>query len=163
VPSLALSPAAQAAQSGPARARLVLDAVNALVSPAAVNLSWLAPDGRLEVLAVEGFPHAAAQTGRRFEVRAPTPLAEAFRTGERIWMSSADAIGARYPLLGPLARTLGHGAWGAFPLASGGVKRGAILLAFPEGHPAPPRDQLGAVADAVAAVLSSGEPAAQRR
>jgi PAS domain S-box-containing protein len=57
---------------------------------------------------------------------APTPLAEAARTGEVIWLCGRDAILARYPHLQTMVDEVGAVTWGVIPMQFEGMTIGSI-------------------------------------
>jgi PAS domain S-box-containing protein len=56
----------------------------------------------------------------------PSPLAEAARTGQVIWLSGREAILARYPHLQAIVDEVGVVTWGVFPMQFEGMTIGSI-------------------------------------
>ena len=85
----------------------------AVVTPAADDPT------QLETVRSEGFDVAELAEWSRFPLSAPVPMAEAFRTGEPVWVAGLDAVEARFPAVLPFALATGFGGWLAIPFVLG--------------------------------------------
>ncbi len=121
-------------------ARVVMDQAVGLLDAVAGSLSWTTEAGELEVLDAFGYPERALVAWRRFDVDLPAPLAEAFRTGEAVWLESHAAYAARYPHLATTGRPF-QGATVAVPLAVRGRTFGVIGIEFDEARRFDPSDR----------------------
>ena len=82
---------------------------------------------RTERMIVDGEhdPNVVAQIGM-VPLDAPSPLAEAARTGEVIWLTGREAILARYPHLQEMVEKVGAVTWGVVPMQFEGQTIGSI-------------------------------------
>ena len=126
----ALSAAATLAQV----TRVVLDRALILVEARAVVVFWERRPGELELVQGLGMTEEFASGYRRVFADEPLPCAEAYRTGQAVWLRSQADVVARFPTLVPFARRERLEAWAAFPLSSGASK-GAVGLQFAAPHP----------------------------
>jgi PAS domain S-box-containing protein len=100
-----------------------------LLDAQAGSISWSTIPEELEVLHASGYPDSAAMAWQRYEVDLPSPLADAFRTGDPVWLESSAAYAARYPHLALAARA-SQGASVAVPLVVAGRVRGVFAIDF---------------------------------
>lgn len=84
----------------------------------------------LKVVQAIGYPHAIINTWVSFPVTATVPLADAFRTGEPIFISNPEALIAQYPHLAHAINMTGNCAQAAIPLMVEGKAIGALGLSF---------------------------------
>lgn len=115
-------------------ARLIFDRGLALVEARAITLFWEGATGELELLHGLGLSEAFVQRHRILSSDSSLPIAEAFRTGEPVWLGTPEAIAARSPEAAEIAREEGDAAWAAIPLLAG-RSRGALGLRFDEPRP----------------------------
>jgi signal transduction histidine kinase len=89
-------------------------------------------DGQeLEIIGSTGFSEMLLQPWHRFPLSASTPLAEAVRTNQSIWLESPEQFRERYGRLpDPAAMALSQ-SWGALPLVAYGRVLGALALSYP--------------------------------
>lgn len=112
-------------------AEIVVDqGVAALGAVAGAIAVYSAEDRRLSVIRAVGYPAELLEAWRGFPVDGPIPMADAFRTGEAIWLESPADWAARYPDLAARHETAGRGAWAAVPLTAGPSPVGVIGLSF---------------------------------
>ncbi|CAA9322242.1 MAG: hypothetical protein AVDCRST_MAG11-2066 [uncultured Gemmatimonadaceae bacterium] len=103
----------------------------------------------LELVAASGWPEAATTAWGRFPASAPdggalppevnSPIADAVRRGEPVWLEGGEAAAARYPVLRPLVELMDARAWLAVPftLGEGGERRvlgGLTVVLREESH-----------------------------
>ncbi len=103
----------------------------AVVDARAVSIFSEKRPGELELVQGIGVSEEFASGFRRVFADEPLPSAEAYRTGEPVWLSSPAEIAARFPTLVPLAKREGVVAWAAIPIDLSGWK-GAVGLQFGE-------------------------------
>jgi GAF domain-containing protein len=110
-------------------AAIVLQSALALVGARAVSLFLEREPGVLELVRAVGL-------SERFQLRFKTigpgtavPQADAFRTGEPVWLRTPAEIASRYPEAAELAAQEGDRAWAAVPLVLD-RRRGAIGIRF---------------------------------
>ncbi len=113
--------------------RVVLERALGLVDASAVVVFWERRPGELELVQGLGVSEEFASGYRRIFADEPLPSAEAYRTGEPVWLRSQADIAKRFPTLVPLARREGIEAWAAVPLVFG-ASRGTIGLQFGVPH-----------------------------
>ncbi|HXV94057.1 MAG TPA: SpoIIE family protein phosphatase, partial [Pseudonocardia sp.] len=96
---------------------------------------------------------------------ARVPVADAFRTGEAVWVGSREEWEQHYPSIIPLARGNGMVASAAVPLFAGGRALGAIALSFPDARDFAPdeREFVLALAAQVAPAFERAALADERR
>ncbi len=87
-------------------------------------------DGELETLHCQGYPSHLSSPWGRFPVTDRTPLSDAFRRQQAVWLDSPREIAARYPGAVALAEAAGDEAWVAIPLVVAGQAVGALGLGF---------------------------------
>lgn len=64
---------------------------------AAASIAVLEEESFVRVLAARGYPENLLKAFTRFPVNEPVPLAEAIRTGQPVWIASAEEWSMRYP------------------------------------------------------------------
>jgi signal transduction histidine kinase len=85
--------------------------------------------GVLRVDHLFGYRREQAEAFRAVDPGAPIPMAQAFRTGEPVWIQSRGELADRFPALaGKLAPE--HGAWAALPLVGTDGCIGVLGLSF---------------------------------
>jgi GAF domain-containing protein len=126
-----LTEALSAAVSREEVARIVFDRGLSLVEAKGVMLFWERRPGELELAQGLGLSEEFVSGYRRVFADEPLPSAEAYRTGQPVWLASRAEISARFPTLVPLVKREGIAAWAALPLAVGG-SRGAVGLQYGE-------------------------------
>jgi GAF domain-containing protein len=106
------------------------------VGARAGNVYWEseAEPGRLELLHAFGMPAEQVERLHRLTGDARLPSAEAFRTGQPVWLECRAEIVARYPELTAEVAALGDEAWVGVPLTVD-RPRGALGLRFAEPRP----------------------------
>jgi signal transduction histidine kinase len=85
----------------------------------------------------QGDTHAAADIMRRYQnisASLSSPVADAVRTGEPVFLESADARYRRYPHLAEVRPLVGEGATACIPLLLEDSTRGVIYLTFAGLH-----------------------------
>jgi GAF domain-containing protein len=112
-------------------ARMVFERGLAVVEARAVSIFSEKRPGELELVQGIGVSEEFASGFRRVFADEPLPSAEAYRTGEPVWLASAADIAARFPTLVPLAKREGVRAWAAIPITLSGWK-GAVGLQYGE-------------------------------
>jgi PAS domain S-box-containing protein len=110
--------------------RVVLDRALDIVEARAIAVFWERRAGELELVQGLGVTEEFASGYRRVFADEPLPEAEAYRTGQPVWLRAQADIATRFPTLVPFARRERVEAWAAFPLWSAGAK-GSIGLQFP--------------------------------
>ncbi len=135
-------------------ARVAMQQGVGLLDATAGSLSWTTGAGELEVLDAFGYPERALVAWRRFAVDLPAPLAEAFRTGEPVWLESHGAYVARYPHLAATGRPF-QGATVAIPLLLPDRTIGVLGIEFEAPRRFDPADRsfILAIADQTAQAL----------
>lgn len=105
------------------------DAVGATIA----SLTLRDGDDRLRLLALRGGRDADARRWATYPLDTPMPASEAILTGQRVMVTGADAIAARYPPLGEAG--YGERSIVCLPLhGSDGRTIGAMGLSFPGVH-----------------------------
>jgi K+-sensing histidine kinase KdpD len=94
--------------------------------------------GQLDVIAAHGYPDELAGPAARLH-RGATPLTDAFRTGEPVWLEDHAALDRHYPALST-APKLGR-SWVALPLRIEQRTIGAVALSFERPGPFGPDDR----------------------
>lgn len=142
--------AAEAAADRTARLQTVTAALSEVLSPQqvadviieqcrsafaadAVLVATVTPDQQaLEIIQHQGYePHAVDfETWQRFSLQAPVPMAEAARTGQPVWLESAEERARRYPHLADYYGQYLFQSWLSFPLVSEGRTVGSVSLSF---------------------------------
>jgi signal transduction histidine kinase len=87
--------------------------------------------GRLEITDVLGHPPDVMLQGATIPFDGRSPLAEAVRTREAVWIDSAAEVDSRFPGFAAAVSLAGRGALAAIPIDVGGACTGAIALTFP--------------------------------
>ena len=97
---------------------------------AAASFLWLQEqDGRLLLVAAEGFSGPQLELFRRVSLDDATPICEAVRTGGCVLVPSRAELQARFPTAGRGGATP-YKAWAAVPLVARGHSLGAVGLSF---------------------------------
>jgi HAMP domain-containing protein len=97
----------------------------------AATLLLLSDDGGwLHQAASVGYSSQITRLFQRFPVTSPLPAADAVRTGEAVWIESAQAYRARYPRLTEIIDATDYEAAVALVLRYGGRAIGALSLSF---------------------------------
>ena len=94
------------------------------------SLVYAVEPGRLKILHDTGIGAEARRALGEFSESDPLPSADAFRTGEAIWLGSPAEIQARYPQWEKYRAAQGAQAWAAVPLIVGVRKIGTLGLIF---------------------------------
>jgi GAF domain-containing protein len=131
----ALTAALSAAATPEAVARVVLDLGFGAVGARAGNVYWESESepGRLELVHAFGMPAPLMPALRRLTEDARLPSAEAFRSGQAVWLQDRAEILARYPELSTEVEALGDQAWVGVPLTVD-RPRGALGLRFAQSQ-----------------------------
>jgi PAS domain S-box-containing protein len=109
-------------------AQIVMEQGVGLLDAAAGSISWITERDELEVLDAFGYPERALVAWRRYATDLPAPLAEAFRSGEPVWIESQADHAVRFPDA-PTARPF-QGASVAVPLSAVGRLTGVLGIDF---------------------------------
>src|SRR6185437_2384358 len=119
--------------------RLVVSRSRELVGAVTVSAALLSADGRtLEMVGMAGFDEATEREWRRFDLARRTPLGDAVRTGQPVFLDSADERDRSYPdLPGP---ELGE-AIAALPIQGRGAVIGGIAFRFGEAKRLEPAER----------------------
>jgi signal transduction histidine kinase len=128
----ALTAALSAAVTPAKVARLVFEQGLPLVEAKAGHIAWVSARGELETVHTFGYPEGAFEPWTRFPVTAPLPDAEAFRSGQPLWLETPQELAARFPHLADAAERLGDRAWVTMPLVAEEQALGSLGLAFAE-------------------------------
>ena len=136
-------------------ARVVTEQGIGLLDATAGSISWAVSREQLEVLDAFGYPDESLVAGRRFPADVPTALADAFRTGEPVWLESPADHSARYPHLSVAHHHPSAGASVAVPLVAGERVVGVLGMDFnaPRRFDAPDRSVILAIAHQTAEAL----------
>jgi GAF domain-containing protein len=126
-----LTEALSAAATREEVARIIFDRGLSLVDAMGIAVFWEKRPGEIELAQGLGLSEEFASGYRRVFADEPLPSAEAYRTGEPVWLASLDEIAARFPTLVPLARREGIAAWAALPIGVGASK-GSVGLQYGE-------------------------------
>ena len=111
--------------------RATIDHVASVFDASGTVVAWCTPDrAYLELLDAEGMPAEVATEWRSFPVSAPVPLAYVARTGEPLFLESAQDWKVHFPELASLADGVGHFANAIVPLLNGSESVGALGIAF---------------------------------
>jgi signal transduction histidine kinase len=134
------------------RLRLLVEALNAATLPAEVArvvtehgalalgartaaLALRVGDGdRLAIAHAVGYPPEVVAAWRSFPLAAATPIGDAIRSGEPIWLADEEERRARYPELGAAQSLTGRGTIAALPLLVDGQTIGALGIGFGVGQ-----------------------------
>ncbi|HET6440454.1 MAG TPA: GAF domain-containing protein [Anaeromyxobacter sp.] len=110
-------------------ARIIFDRGLSLVGARVVSLHWERVSDQLELVHGLGVSEDFVQRYRRLGPTAAVPVAEAWRTGEPVWLGDPEAMRQRFPEAAAQAGTEGDLAWAAIPLLVD-RSRGALGLRF---------------------------------
>jgi signal transduction histidine kinase len=94
------------------------------------ELHLVAPPASLRLLTAAGAGDEAVVPCGVLSASAPMPVAEAFRTGEPVWLRSPREIEMRFPSIADLASATFEQARAAIPLMDGGKPFGVVALQF---------------------------------
>ena len=95
----------------------------------------------LELVQSTNMPQEALERWRHIPMSSPTPLTDAARTGEPLFLESEIDWAAQYPSLVPLAENPGFAARMALPLMAGDRAIGAMAVAFNDPRRFTPEDR----------------------
>jgi GAF domain-containing protein len=108
------------------------EALGAAATGVVVPAPPAGPDDRtvmLDLVAARGWPDDAVREWARFPATGPdgsplpsaanSPIADAIRHGEPVWLEGADVAVSRYPVLAPLVQGMALCAWLAVPFTAG--------------------------------------------
>jgi len=84
----------------------------------------------LEMVRSVGIPDATTREWKRFPMRGATPLSDAARTGEPIFLENRSQVVMRYPGLREANARAVANSWAVLPLVSNGVTLGALGFGF---------------------------------
>jgi len=97
----------------------------------AASLVLLSDDGQwLENAAAIGYPPKIIERFRRSPISSAIPAADAARSGQPVWLASAEEYRARYPQLTDAITRVGHEAEAALPLLYEGRPLGTLVFSF---------------------------------
>jgi signal transduction histidine kinase len=96
---------------------------------------YLSRNGALHLLSISASAGEALVPCRVMPLSANTPNAEAFRTGQPVWLGSTATIESRFPEMGEWLRATGDGAWAALPLPGEAGPVGVLGLRFAAPQP----------------------------
>jgi|GEM_PF-6120597 signal transduction histidine kinase len=108
----------------------VRHATAAFAAAGTVVARCTADQAYVEILDAEGMPPDVAAEWRRFPTSAPVPLAYVTRTGQPLFLESAEDWEQHFPELAKLATDVGHTANAVVPLLVERRSVGAIGIAF---------------------------------
>jgi GAF domain-containing protein len=97
-------------------ARIIFDRGLSLVGAHVLTLYWERAPGELELLHGLGVSEEFVQRYRRIGPDTALPNAEAYRTGEPVWLGTRAAMEERFPEAAELAAVEGDRAWAVIPL-----------------------------------------------
>jgi PAS domain S-box-containing protein len=117
-------------------ADVIINQVIAASGAVAGSMYVLSADGAtLELVRAVGYPESILDQWQRFPLDAPTPLAEAVRTGQPIFLATFEERVERYPDLVKQMTPLLRGAATALPLIVDGQVAGAIGFSYEQPRP----------------------------
>lgn len=116
-------------------AAVIVDQAVSAVNASSGYVALLHDDGsEFEMLGQTGYSRRIASNWQRFRANAGSPIADAARTGEPVWLESNRDWEERYPLLGSLRPSTGSVASALLPLKVEGRVIGGMGLNFPEAR-----------------------------
>jgi len=118
-----------AAATPPDVARIIFDRGLSLVGARVVTLYWERVPGELELVHGLGVSEDFAQRFGRISPDTPLPSADAYRSGEPVWLGTPAEMRQRFPEAAELASAEGIAAWASIPLVVD-RSRGALGLWF---------------------------------
>jgi PAS domain S-box-containing protein len=127
----ALTEALAAAATREEVARIVFERGLGVVDARAVTIFSERRPGELELVQGFGVSEEFASGYRTVFADEPLPSAEAYRTGEPVWIASSAELASRFPTLVPLATREGVVAWAGIPITLSGWK-GSVGLQYGE-------------------------------
>ncbi|GJG88826.1 hypothetical protein tb265_40070 [Gemmatimonadetes bacterium T265] len=95
----------------------------------------------LELVCSVGLPPETRAAWARAPLDADVPLGEAVRTGEPVWVTSAEAGVARFAGLAPVRAAAAYEAAATLPLVAAGETVGALAFGFPDAREFRPDEQ----------------------
>ncbi len=111
-------------------ARVVVNEGASALGAAGASLLLPTADGEhLEVRGTSGYGESTISAYQRVRADAPFPAAEAWRSGQPVFVARRDEMLARYPTVPP--QHLQYEAWAALPLVGRDRLLGVIALSFP--------------------------------
>jgi PAS domain S-box-containing protein len=134
--------------------RILFEAGLGVVDANAVTIFAEKRPGEIELVQGLGVSEEFAAGFRRVFADEPLPDAEAYRTGEPVFLASPQEIASRFPTLVPLAKREGVAAWIAIPITLSAFK-GTVGLHYADRRPFDDEERvfvLAAVRQAAAAV-----------
>ncbi|HEY7282679.1 MAG TPA: GAF domain-containing protein [Actinomycetota bacterium] len=121
-------------------AEIVVDRCVAAMGATAGVVALLTQDGtELEIIRVVGYREEIAETWARFPVDSATPMADAVRTEEPVFLSSRMERDERYPRFAD--EPMDNHAVATVPLVVESRAIGAMTLSFGDARPFPPEDR----------------------
>jgi len=128
-----VSTALSRALTPPEVARVIMNQGLSVLGAAAATLFTLSDDGQwLVQMSTIGYPRLITGAFQRFPISTDVPTAEAVRTGQSVWLASADEHRARYPQLSASIAAMGYQAVAALPLRYDERVIGALGISFPQ-------------------------------
>jgi signal transduction histidine kinase/CheY-like chemotaxis protein len=116
-------------------AAVIVDQAVSAVNASSGYVALLRDDGsEFEMLGQTGYSRRIASNWQRFRANAGSPIADAARTGEPVWLESNRDWEERYPLLSDLRPSTGSVASALLPLKVEGRVIGGMGLNFPEAR-----------------------------
>jgi PAS domain S-box-containing protein len=124
-------------------------------SSGALVLRFEHEPGHVEIVEQFGYPEPLIDAWRRFPSELSSPVTDAIRTGETVWVQSPAVATEKYPAWGPAVTPGTDRAWAALPLTVGATTFGALGLgyAWPRAFTQEYRDVLSSVANRCAIAL----------
>jgi len=112
----------------------------------------------LQVVSVMGYAARSTELHQRIRRDDPSPLAEVWRRGEAIFISSHQGLAA-CPRLAPLPTISSYAAWAAVPLVIDGQLLAIMSMSYAEAHPfdEDERNLILAIADVAAQAMKRAE------
>jgi signal transduction histidine kinase len=120
------------------------------------RLQLLSEDGAWLINhATVAYPESVALALRRIPVADSYPATDAVRSGQAVWLHSADEYRARYPHLAEIINAMGYEATTALPLQYEDRQLGALVFSFAQQQPfdADARQYMETLADYCAQAL----------
>jgi signal transduction histidine kinase len=108
----------------------VRQATAAFAAAGTVVARSTADSKHIELLDAEGMPPDVAAEWLRFPISAPVPLSYVARTGQSLFLESAQDWERHFPTVAGLAAEVGHVANAVVPLLADGKPVGALGIAF---------------------------------
>ena len=119
-------------------ANLIVNEGRRALEAAAAALILAREDDEPDVIAASGYPAEALSRASEL-YRERTPIMDAIREGEPVWLEDEAVLHRRYPMLESYPK---HGrAWAVLPLQLDGRRIGALSLSYEEAGPFSPEDR----------------------